>query len=33
MGDAGGSAGVHRVPPTTWRVTSPLISDIPVNTQ
>jgi hypothetical protein len=33
LGDAGGSGGVHRVPPNTWRVTSPLISDVPVNTQ
>ena len=33
MGAASGSPGVHRVPATTWRVTSPLISDIPVNTQ
>jgi Phosphoesterase family/Ricin-type beta-trefoil lectin domain-like len=33
LSDAGGSGGVHRVPPNTWKVTSPLISDVPVNTQ
>jgi phospholipase C len=33
LGDAGGSSGGIRVPPTTWKVTSPLISDGIVNTQ
>jgi phospholipase C len=33
LGDAGGPGGVHPVPPSTWRVTSPLLIDVPVNTQ
>ena len=33
LSGVGGSGGVHRVPPNTWRVTSPLISDGPVNMQ
>jgi len=33
LGDAGGESGVHRVPINAWKVTSPLINDIPVNTQ